>query len=391
LSDAGGTTDVVNQTLTFDDAAAATVPDAGPMVTGTVRPSNFGTGDTFPDFTAPYPNAAAAGTATLASVFNGTEGNGTWSLYIIDDATTSAGSIAGGWSIDITAGGTYGAKRFTNADFGGDGKTDVGIYRPSDGNWWIRNSSNYQNSATKWGTTGDVPVPSDYDGDGKTDFAVFRPSNGNWIVLNSATSTASFTAWGTTGDTVVPADYDGDAKIDIAIWRSGVFWVRQSSNGATRVANFGIAGDLPVRGHFEGTNGADFAVYRPSNGTWYILSNDGGMVRQQQWGLATDEPVQADYDADGKTDIAVWRPSEGNWYIFNSAGGTALIVHMGANGDTPVPADYDGDSKADLAVWRSAESGWYIYNSGTPFGAAALRQDAWGLSTDIALPATYFP
>ena len=393
LSDAGGTADVITQTLTFDDAAAAGVPDAGPLVTATVKPTNFGTGDTLPDLLPPYPNSATAGTATLASVFNGTEGNGTWKLFIVDDATVSAGDVAGGWSIDITAGGTYGAKRFTSSDFGGDGETDVSIYRPSDSNWWLRSSSAYANSVTKWGTTSDVPVPSDYDGDGKTDLAVFRPGSGTWIVVNSATSSVSFTAWGNSTDTLVPADYDADGKIDVAIWRNatGTFWVRQSSNSATRILKWGVSGDIPVRGHFEGTDGADFAVFRPSDGNWYILNNAANSSRQIQWGLSTDRPVQADYDADGKTDVAVFRPSEGNWYVLQSLTASASILHWGQNGDTPVPGDYDGDSKADVAVWRSTESGWYLLNSGTPPGTAAVRIDSWGILTDIALPATYLP
>lgn len=393
LSDAGGTTDAVGVTLTFDDGAPAVIPDAGPMVTGIVKPTNFGTGDTYPDLTGPYVYSSTAGTATLASVFNGTEGNGVWTLYIVDDVTASAGSVAGGWSIDITAGGTYGAKRFTSADFGGDGRTEVGIYRPSDGNWWLRDSSTFGNSVTRWGTTGDVPIPADYDGDGKTDLAIFRPSSGTWIVVNSATSSVTFTPWGNSTDTLVPEDYDGDGKIDVAIWRgsTATYWVRQSSNSATRIVKWGTTGDLPVRGHFEGTNGADFAVFRPSDGNWYILDNAAASSRQIQWGIGTDKPVAADYDADGKTDVAVWRPSDGNWFIVLSSTSTASIFHWGQNGDTPVPGDYDGDSKADAAVWRAAESGWYLLNSGTPPGAAAIRTDSWGLTGDIALPATYLP
>lgn len=392
MSDAGGTTDLVGVNITIDDAAATVLPDTTVIATGSFRPANYGGSETFHDLLGPHSSAASAGGGTLASVFNGTQPNGTWRLYIIDDATASAGNFNGGWSLDITAGGSFGAKRFTSSDFTGDGQTDVSIYRPSNGNWWIRNSATYGNSVMQWGVAGDTPVPSDYDGDGKTDLAIFRPSSGTWIILNSATSTASFTGWGNATDNLVPADFDGDGKVDLVIWRDSTqqFWVRLSTTGAVRVVTWGASGDIPVRGHFEGTDGADFAVFRPSNGTWYILSNNGGTTRQQQWGISTDELVQADYDADGKTDIAVWRPSDGNWYIFNSGSGTATISHVGSSGDTPVPGDYDGDSKSDLAVWRGAEGGWYIYNSGTTVLGSALRQDAWGVPTDIAVPSTYY-
>ena len=390
LSDAGGTTDVVNADVTFDDAAAATIPDAGPFVTATVRPTNFGTGDTMPDLLPPYANSATAGTATLASVFNGTEANGTWSLYVVDDATTSAGNIVGGWSLDITAGGNYGAKRFTSSDFDNDGKSDVTIFRPTENTWYIRDSNNYAHRASlQFGSSADILVPGDYDGDRRTDVAVFRPSDGTWYIVQSTTNTLRQTAWGTSGDVPVPADYDGDGQFDLAVYRSGVWYILQSTDSMVRVVAWGTAGDLPQRGHFEGTDAADFAVYRPSEGNWYILDNAAASARVVNYGNDTDTPVAADYDGDGKTDVAIYRDSVGDWYILQSASGSSLGTHIGVSGDVPVTGDYDGDSKADLAVWRPSTGTWYISNSGTPPGAAAGRFDNWGLQGDIAVPSSY--
>src|SRR6185503_17392795 len=89
LSDVGGGTAVSGVTLTLDDAAASSLPDAGPLVTGTFKPTNAGPGETFP---APAP--ATSGGSAL-SVFNGTDPNGVWSLYISDDTGGDSGSLAG--------------------------------------------------------------------------------------------------------------------------------------------------------------------------------------------------------------------------------------------------------------------------------------------------------
>jgi len=87
--------------LTFDDAADSSLPDAGQIVSGTYKPSigSFCTPVSFP-FPAP---AGPYGSPSL-SVFNGTNPNGPWSLYVMDDFPLSGGigSISGGWSLDIT-------------------------------------------------------------------------------------------------------------------------------------------------------------------------------------------------------------------------------------------------------------------------------------------------
>ncbi|HEX2688222.1 MAG TPA: proprotein convertase P-domain-containing protein, partial [Kofleriaceae bacterium] len=92
LSDAGGGTDIVGVNLTFDDAAAAGVPTT--LVSGTFRPSNVGGGDVFPGAPAGAPSAALA-------AFAGTDPNGPWRLFVVDDAGADKGVIAGGFSLAI--------------------------------------------------------------------------------------------------------------------------------------------------------------------------------------------------------------------------------------------------------------------------------------------------
>ena len=89
-------------------------------------------------------------------------------------------------------------------DYDGDARTDLAIYRPSTGAWYVlRSSSQFtQGIGYAWGAGVDVPVPGDYDGDGTTDLAVFRPSSAHWFVLTSSSRFTAFVVyqWGTAED-----------------------------------------------------------------------------------------------------------------------------------------------------------------------------------------------
>ena len=93
MSDVGGATDAVNVTLVFDASAPGTLPMSGPVVSGTFRPTNNGDGDVLD---APAP---AGPYGTDLSVFDGTNPNGTWLLFVDDNTVLDTGSIAGGWSL----------------------------------------------------------------------------------------------------------------------------------------------------------------------------------------------------------------------------------------------------------------------------------------------------
>jgi hypothetical protein len=94
LSDVGSSAN--NVTLTLDDGAANQVPSSGPLRSGAFQPTNFGTSvDTF------SPPAPATPSNAKLGVFNSTDPNGLWSLFIKNGAG-GTGALNGGWSLRIT-------------------------------------------------------------------------------------------------------------------------------------------------------------------------------------------------------------------------------------------------------------------------------------------------
>jgi uncharacterized delta-60 repeat protein len=273
------------------------------------------------------------------------------------------------------------ALRAANFDFDGDGQADFAVTRHIDANqnWYaVKNPSFALLVETEWGLTTDKIVPADYDGDRKTDLAVFRPSDGNWYILKSASGAISTVQFGQNGDVPAPSDFDGDGRADTAVFRAGNWYILNSSNGGFRAEQFGIAGDKPLPSDFDGDGRADVAVYR--GGTWYAQGSTTGFFAAD-FGLADDIPVPADYDGDGKTDLAVYR--DGNWYLQNSIEGFKAF-QFGQPGDKPVPADYDADGKTNIAVFRSGV--WYILGA-----AGDLRIAYFGYADDRPVATAFQP
>ena len=140
------------------------------------------------------------------------------------------------------------------ADYDGDRKADIAIYRPNaiDGaEWWIRRSSNLQVFATKFGFFGEKAFPGDYTGDGKADLAFWRPSSGYWYILRSEDLSFYAFPFGANGDVPVAGDYDGDGKIDAAVFRpANATWYANRSTAGVLIQQFGQTGDLPLPNAF---------------------------------------------------------------------------------------------------------------------------------------------
>ena len=272
-----------------------------------------------------------------------------------------------------------------NADFDGDGKSDISVFRPDSGTWFVLSSVSSTFSAFPFGTSTDIIAPGDYDGDGKTDYAVFRPSTGIWHMSTKA-RVYSARQFGSEGDIPVPADFNGDGKTDLAVFRpsNGTWYIANSDSLRTfTFTQFGQSGDKPVHGDYDGDGRADIAVYRPSNGVWYVLRSSDGAITGDAFGIEADQPAQGDYDGDGKFDFAVYRG--GIWYLLQTTAGFTGF-QFGTTGDVPSTGDFDGDGNADAAVFRPANGVWYLQGSQTGFSSAGF-----GLTGDRPIPNAYLP
>jgi Tol biopolymer transport system component len=277
-------------------------------------------------------------------------------------------------------------------DFDGDRRSDISVFRPGAGFWYIARptgvpSQNFD--AVQFGNAGDLTVPADYDGDGITDIANWRPADGVWYLRQSS---AGFRAaqFGANGDIPVPGDFDGDGKANLAVFRpsTGSWYIARATGVPSQnfdSAPFGANGDKPIAGaDFDGDAKADVCVYRPGEGNWYWLNSSNQQFVGVHFGVAEDKPVAADYDGDGKTDLAVYRPSDGVWYRINSRTDSFTATQFGIGTDSPSPADYDGDGRTDLAVFRPSEGIWYLLRSTDGFTGVQF-----GSNGDIPTPNSF--
>jgi len=409
----------------WQEAVART--DTQGLTAGDYRTTNSGGAG------ATNPMPATGMNQTFAGVSNA---NGVWTLRITDGAAQDVGSITaasltvaggsqpGGWltitsaasgsgtgtinysvaafsgqsrtgTITLSANGQTQATHTVNQsanqppstrrafDFDGDGRTDLGVFRPSGGGWYIYNLANGTNQSFFFGLASDKITPADYDGDGKTDVAVYR--SGTWYILQSSNNQVRGVTFGTAEDLPRPGDYDGDGKADINVFRpsNGTWYRLNSSNNQFVGAQFGLAGDAPLIADFDGDAKSDLAVFRA--GVWYYLQSSDGGFRGVSFGLSSDIPTPGDYDGDGKSDVSVFRPSDGTWYRINSSNGGFTAAQFGQTGDRPTPGDYDGDGKTDLAVFRNGN--WFVLRSSNN----SFTGLQFGAPTDAPVPAAYLP
>ncbi len=175
-------------------------------------------------------------------------------------------------------------------DWDGSGKTKIGIYRPSQGQWFLDYNGNgffdANDKVFRFGAPDAIPVTGDWDGSRRTRIGVYLPSSGEWRLdidgdgAFHPSRDRSFTFGGAPGDRPVTGDWTASGADHIGVVSSGYRW-RLDLNGNGKFdpgidAEFylgGIPGDIPITGDWTGDGKTKAGVFR--QGSVWVLDING--------------------------------------------------------------------------------------------------------------------
>ena len=241
----------------------------------------------------------------------------------------------------------------------GDSRADLVVWRPQEGLWFSRESSNTlvvdgRNQAyglnafdslfepVFWGNVeGDVPLLGDWDGDGKDDYIIYRPSNGQWWVREQDGGSEGPILLGEPNSIPFVADFNGDGIDDLGAYDPVTSdWTISTPFGETVYATFGDEDGrnvtpLPVDINNDGVS--EIAYWNKQTGYWYAYDLiENRVIFKEQWGLPGDAPMFGDFDGDRTIDISVWRKGANpTWHVYYGKGDTGVWAIGNADDKLP--------------------------------------------------------
>jgi hypothetical protein len=208
------------------------------------------------------------------------------------------------------------------------------------------------------------PVAGRFDGGRVALNGTYR--NGRWDLAGDVVP------FGLTGDQPVVGDWNGDGVDDLGIFRptetGTTFYLDRDRDGQHDylVAFGNYPQDIPIAGDWDGDGDDDLGGFDPTTATFhlYLLSTTTGVATPYQsftLGMPGDLPLVGNWDGTGGDEVGVFRSGTNEFFFdMGLTGGNAEygLGHFGQaggygnKGDLPVVGDWDGDGDDNIGVYR---------------------------------------
>ena len=206
------------------------------------------------------------------------------------------------------------------------------------------------------------------------DLLADRPLDaGEWLFAgtrSAASSAVGRTSFGLPGDIPVVGDWDGDGDDTVGLFHDGTWTIANASTGKgmrPRSFTFGGPGDIPVVGDWNGDGRDTVGVFR--DGTWILAASNltNTETTQVQFGAAGDVPVVGDWNRDRRDTFGTFH--EGAWTLTDSPYASEARTQrfqLGGPGDRPIVGDWDGVRGDTVGLYRDGTFTLVSDNSATP-------------------------
>jgi hypothetical protein len=161
-------------------------------------------------------------------------------------------------------------------------------------------------------------------------------------------------------------------------------WRLSTSKGERSVYQFGLPGDIPLTGDFNGDGRTEIGLYRPAvNKYLYDLDFNGKpdlsfILPKMEDG---DIPVVGDWNGDGIDTPGYYRPVDSTWHLRNenNAGDDDFAVTIpGPQGLVPLAGDWDADGYDTFGFYLPSTGEVYLMDTLSPNGGFS-----WAYQTDL--------
>jgi len=260
-----------------------------------------------------------------------------------------------------------------------------------------KNSAGSTSSAT-WSFTTQPKIATKVGVLRSSSFMTAQDVDGN-IAWDPGTDRAF--VFGTAGDVLIKGDWDGSGTTKIGIFRpsAAMFALDMNGNGVwdpgiDKFGFFGTVGDVPIVGDWTGDGKSKIGIFRPTTNLFALdinndLAYEAGTDKIGHFGISGDLPIVGDWTGDGISKIGIYRPSASLFAedVNNNLTWDAGIDKsgvFGASGDTAIVGDWTGDGISKIGIYRSSVSLWALdINNNLAWDSGTDKSGVFGAPGDL--------